>query len=131
MTGGDHDVLDGVDRHEPLAVHPEQAVTGGFQLDLALLDLAAGHMVVLTQGQQPLRRVVFVDHAGRHLPDIEMLLAHGEQDRDVLLRDHMALAEPGVLVLVLDDLGQVVAQHVAHSFFRTNQFHLAASRISI
>ena len=70
-------------------------------------------------------------HPRRHLPDIQVLLTHGEQHRDVFLRHHMALAEPGVLVLVLDDLGQVVAEHMAHGLLGFDELHVSASRISI
>ena len=59
---------------------PEQAVAGGGQLDLALFRLAAAHVLLTAQGQQPLRRIVFVDHARSHLPDIQVLLAHAQQD---------------------------------------------------
>ena len=113
-TGGDHHVLPGVDSDEPLAVHPEQAVAGGSQLDLALLRLTADHVLLTTQGQQPLRRIVFVDHARSHLPDIQVLLAHAQENGNIVLCDDVALAEPGVLILVLDDLAHIMAQHVAH-----------------
>ena len=104
-------------------IHPEQAVAGGFQFDFALFYLAAGHVLLSAESQQPLRRVVFVHHAGGHLPDVKVLLAHGEQHGDVLLRNDVPLAEPGVLVLVLDDLGHVVAQYLAHGVLRADQLH--------
>ena len=131
LPGGDHEVLDGVDGDELFGVHPEEAVAGGFQLDLALLDLAAVHVLVCAQGAEPLSAVVFMKHPRRHLPDIQVLLTHGEQHRDVFLRHHMALAEAGVLVLVLDDLGQVVAEHMAHGLLGFDKLHVSASRISI
>ena len=131
LTGGDHHILNGVDSNQLLAVDPEQAVAGGGQFDLALLDLAPVHVGLAAKGCHPLRRVVLMDHSGGHLPDVEMLLAHGQQDGDVLLRYHMALTETSVLVLVLDNLGHVVAQHMAHGIFGFHELHFAASRISI
>ena len=61
-------------------------------------------------------------------PDEQMLLAHGQQHRDVLLGDHMPLAEPGALVLTRDDLGQVVTQHMTGCMDGFDLFHAFTSR---
>ena len=63
-----------------------------------------------------------------HLPDVQVLLAHAQQHRDVLLGDHMVLAEAGVLIFVLDDLGHVVAEHVTYGFFCLDKLHGGASQ---
>src|SRR5699024_9826745 len=76
---------------------------------------------------QPLRRVIFMDHAGGHLPDIQVFLSHAQQHRDILRLHHMALAEPGVLILSPNNLGQVVTQHMAHGLLGTDQLHPLSS----
>ncbi|MPM62802.1 hypothetical protein SDC9_109680 [bioreactor metagenome] len=72
-----------------------------------------------------------MEHSGVQLPDVQIFLAHGEEHGNVLLRHHVALAEPGALVFAGDNLGQVVAQHMAHGLSRLDQLHAPASRISI
>ena len=124
VAGGDHDLVLAVEGVEPLHVHLEQAVAVGDELDFALLHRRGVHVLVLAQGPQPLRRLVLVEHARRLLPHVQVLLAHGEQDGDVLLPDHMALAEPGVLGDAGDDLGQIVAEHVPHRAAGVNQLHI-------
>ena len=69
------------------------------------------HVGPLAQGAQDFRRVVLVEHVLIFFPDIDVLLAHAEQDGDVLRRDDVALAEYGVLGDAPDDLGDIVAQH--------------------
>ena len=128
LAGGDHHLVLAVHGQQTLRVHPEQPITGGLQLDLALLDLTALHVLRAAQRQQALRRVVLMHHAGGHLIDVQVLLAHAQQHGDVLLRDHMALAEPCVLVRVFDDLGHVVAQHMAHSVLCADELHVDPSR---
>ena len=81
------------------------------------------HVLALTQGAQAFGRLVLVDHALGLFPDIELFLAHGEQDGDVLLGDDMPLAEARVLGDADDDLGHVVAEHVAHGVARVYKFH--------
>ena len=103
---------------------PSQAAR---QLDLALFRLTADHVLLTAQGQQPLRRVIFVDHARSHLPDIQVLLAHAQQHGNIVLCDDVALAEPGVLILILDDLSHIVAQHVAHGLLCSDQLHFSTS----
>ena len=127
VAGCDHHVPQQVDGVQPPGIHPEQSIHGCGQLQLALLDLAAGHALVFTQGAQPCRTLVLMDHSGDHLPDIQVLLAHGEQDRDVFLAHYMALAEPGVLGYAGDNLGHVVAQHMAHRLLCPYQLHRSAS----
>ena len=127
MPGSDHDILQQVDLPQPGGVHPEQPVYGGGELQFSLLHLTADHVLVLAQGAQPLGGVVLMDHAGDHLPDIQVFLPHGQQYRDVLLPDHMALPEPGVLILPGDDLGHIVAEDVPYRVLCTDQLHSAAS----
>ncbi len=80
-------------------------------------------MLVLAQGQQAESPVVFVDHALLRLPDVKVLLAHGEQHRYVLPRDYVALAETRVLGNAGDYLGHVVADDAAHGLPRIYQLH--------
>ena len=100
----------------------------GGELDLAFLDLRGIHALAAAQGRQPLRRVVLMDHPRRHLPDVQVFLAHGEKDGDVPGSDGVALAEPGALKLAGDDLGQVMAEHMAHGIFCFDELHGCTSR---
>ena len=101
----------------------------GRELDLSLLDLGGGHVVVLGDGAQTLGGFVLVEHAFRLFPDIEVILSHGEQDGDIPLRHDMALAEPGILGDAGDDLGEVVAEHMAHRVLCFNELHLDGSSL--
>ena len=124
---GDHHLVLTVHGDEPLGIDQKHAVAGGLQLDLTLLDLAAEHILLPAEGEQTLRRVVFMHHVGRHLPDVEVLLAHAQQHGDVLLRHDVALAETRVLILVLDDLRHVVAEDMTHRVLGSNELHFSTS----
>ena len=76
LARGDHYILLGIDGKKSAAFHGEKPVAGGRKLYLALLDLTAQQVLVRAQGIKPLRRVVFMNHAGRHLIYIQVLLAH-------------------------------------------------------
>ncbi len=117
VPGGNHDLVEQVDGVQPLHIHAEQAVDLSPELDLALFDFAFGHVRVPAERGEPRGGVIFMHHAGRHFPDIQMLLAHGEQHRDVLLGHDMSLAELRALELPRYDAGQIVAQHVADGIF--------------
>ena len=69
-----------------------------------------------------------MEHSLLLLPHVEVLFAHGQQHRDVLRGDDVALAEPGILGDTGDDLGQVMAQHMAHRLTGFNEFHGAYLR---
>ena len=131
MPRGDHQLVDHVDGVELFHVHAEQAVALGAQLDLALLDLTARHMLIFADGAQALGGVVFMEHSRLHLPDVEMLLAHREQHRNVLFGDDVSLAELRALEFTGHDARQVVAEHMADGVFRFNQFHGISSRTVI
>ena len=130
MAGGDHDLLLGVHGDKAGGIHQEEAVDGGGELDLALLGLAAVHVFIDGESAEALRGVVLVEHAGGHLPDVEVLLAHAEQHGNVLLRHDVALAEARVLILVLDDLRHVVAEHMAHRVLGFDKSHFFSTSIS-
>ena len=123
MAGGDHDVVLSVDGVEPLYIHPEEPVAVGDELNFAFLDGGGVHMFVLAQGPQVLGGLVLVEQSFGLLPDVQVLLAHGEEYRDVLLRDYMALAEAGVLGDAPDNLRQVVAEHMPYRVPGVNESH--------
>ena len=123
VAGGDHDLVLTVEGVEPLYIHLKQAVDVGDELDLALLHSGTVHMLILAQGLKAEGGLVLMEHPGLALPHIEVLLAHAQQHRDILLGDHMALAEPGVLGNATNDLSQVVAEHMAHCVAGIDQFH--------
>ena len=80
-------------------------------------------MLVAAQLTQALGRLIFMEHSLLLLPHVEVLFAHGQQHRDVLRGDDVSLAEPGILGDAGDDLGQVMAQHMAHRLTGFNEFH--------
>ena len=130
LARGDHHLVLAIHGDKARGIDQKHAVTGGLELDLALFHAAADHILLPAEGQKPLRRVVFVHHAACHLPDVEMLLSHAEQHRNVLLRHNMALAEARVLILVLDDLRHVVAEHMAHRVLGFDKSHFFSTSIS-
>ena len=54
VTGGDHQLVDGVDGVQTRPIHPEQPVVRGEQLDLPLAHRAAGHALVQAEGAHAL-----------------------------------------------------------------------------
>ena len=65
----------------------------------------------------------FVKHVLVLLPDVEMILSHGKQHRNVLFRHDMAFSENRPFCLVLYDLCHVMAEHMAHGVNRLYLFH--------
>ena len=124
VAGGNHDLILAVDGVEPFYIHLEQAVAVGDELDLALLHRRGVHVLVLAQDPQPLGRLVLVEHAALLFPHVQVLLAHGEQHGDILFRHHVSLAEPGVLGDAGDDLGQIMAEHVANGPPGVDELHI-------
>ena len=123
MARRDHDLIETVHSLQPLDVHAKEPVEFRGQLDLALLGGAGAHTVALAQRAQALRRLVFVEHALGLLPDIQRLLAHAQEHRDVLCSYNVALAEAGVLRHAGDDLRHVMTQHMADGIDGFDQFH--------
>ena len=121
--GRDHHIAQRVHGAQPLHVDQEEAVDIGDQLDLALLRLGGVHVLAHAQIAQDLRRLVLVEHVLVVLPNIDMVLAHAQQHRHVLRPDDVSLAEDRPLFLVLDDLGDVVAEHMPDGFFGLHQLH--------
>ena len=126
VAGGNHDLIDAVNGQQRGAVDAKQPVAGGGQLNFAFFDGRAGHAVVFTQAAQPRGGVVFMQHARPALPDIEVLLAHGEQYRDILRCDDVALAETGVLIFAGDDLRHIMTEHMPDG---VNGFHQLHTRL--
>ena len=123
VAGGDHQFTHRVYRHQPVHIHPEEAGAVCFQLDLALFYRGGHHVLVAAQSQQPVGALVFMEHPLRLFPDVEPVLAHGEEQGNVFLGDHVSFAEGGVLGDAGDDAGQVMAQHMAHGLFGGDTFH--------
>ena len=74
-----------------------------------------------------------MEHARLHLPDIEMLLAHGEKHGDIFRCNHMALPEARTLEALLPfrhDLRHIMAEHLSHSIFGTYKLHLGLPQAS-
>ena len=123
VAAGDHHLPQAVYRIQLGPVSHKETVQVGHQLNFALLHRCRVHIVPLADLAENLRPLVLVEHALRLLPDVEVLLAHREQHGNVLLPDHMTLAEDGVLGDAGDDLGDIMAEDMAHCLGRLNQFH--------
>ena len=128
---GDHELVDAVHCLQPRGVDTEKPFARGGQLDLALLGRRGGHVRVLAQRAQAFGGLVLVEHARGLLPDEERLLAHAEQNGDIFLRDHMALAEARILRHARDDLRHVMAEHMTDSVDGFDFFHVHAPRVSV
>ena len=87
MDGGDHHLREAVHRQQRLAVDLQQAVAVRDQLDLALLRLGAVDVFARSGLVQQGGSLVLVEDAGVLFPDVEVLLADGEQHRDILRLD--------------------------------------------
>ena len=56
-------------------------------------------------------------------PDVDMLLAHAQQDRHVLRGNDMTFLEDRAFLDPRDDLGDIVAEHLPNGILRTHQLH--------
>ena len=122
-----HHLTQAVDCAQMLQIDQQQAVYIRDQLDFALLRLGGMHVRSLADFPQDIRRVVFMQHVFVVFPDIDALLAHAEQNRDVLLCNDMALAEDRSLFYTPNDLGAVVAEHLPDRVLCFHQFHRSSS----
>ena len=75
------------------------------------------------QGVEDLRRVVFVEHVFIVFPDVDMILPQGEEERDILLGNDMALAEGRALLFAGNNLRDIMAEDLAHGLLCFHQFH--------
>ena len=123
MAGGDHHLPEGVYGQELAAVHLQETVDIGDELDLALFHGGGVHMLPGAQGVEDLRRVVFVEHVFIVFPDEDMILPQGEEERDILFGDDMALAEGRALFFAGNNLRDIMAEDLAHGLLCFHQFH--------
>ena len=124
VDGGNHHLGRAVHGQQSFAVDFQQAVAVGDELDFSLFRLGAVDVLARSGLVQQRGGFVLVEDAGLFLPDVEVFFADGEQHGDVLGLDDMALAETCALELTGNDLGNVVAEHLACRVFGTNQFHI-------
>lgn len=120
---GDHHVAERIDPMKPLDIDLQQSVPGGGQLDLSFLRFGPLHAIVHRRCAEDFSPFVFVEHSRRFFPDVEVFLAHGQQDGNVLLRHHMSLAEPCVFRDAYDDLRQIMAEHMSYCLRGRYFFH--------
>lgn len=131
MAGGDHHFSQGIDGQQLLPVDLQKAVDVGDQLDLALLDGGGMHVLVGAHVVEHLRRVVLVEHVLVVFPDVDVVLAHAQQHRHVLRRDHMALAEYRVLGDSGNNLRNIVTENLTDGFLGFHQLHGCASPLML
>ena len=123
VPGGDHHFAQAVHGVEPLAVQREQAVHLCRQLNFALAGVAGVHVVVPAHLAQDPRGLVLMEAGVIFFPDVDMLLAHAQQDRHVLRGNDMAFLEDRAFLDPRDDLGDIVAEHLPNGILRTHQLH--------
>ena len=122
-TGGDHHVAQCVDRAKALQIHQKQTVGFGGQFDLSFLGIGRRHMLVHAEIPQNIGRIVLVQHGFVVFPNIDGILAHAQKDGNILLADHMSLAEHRILCHASDNLGNVVTENLSDGVFGFHQFH--------
>ena len=67
--------------------------------------------------------VVFVQHRFIVFPHEDILLADGQENRNVFLRNNMALAKDGSLCNAANNLRYIMTQYLTDRVFRFNAFH--------
>ena len=72
---------------------------------------------------QDSRRFIFMKHGVVLFPDVNVVLADGEEDRDIGLCDHVAFTKNRSLRDAADNLGNIVAEDMADSLFGFHHFH--------
>ena len=93
-----------------LQVHNKQPVASGNQLDLTLLRLGCVHIVPLADLPQDICGIIFVEHCLIIFPDVQMILAHAEQHRDILFSDNMPFPKHRIFGYARNNLGDVMAE---------------------
>ena len=99
-------------------------------LDKAAQPGGDGQVVVHTasqatqQGEVYLGSLILMQHPFLLLPDIQVFLAHIQQNRDILLSHYMSFFKDRTLLDSRNDPGYVVAEHMSDCVLGIYKFHL-------
>ena len=127
---GNHHFAKTVDAAQAVQINHEQAIYVRNQLHFSLFGFRSVHMLALTNGAQNIRRIVLVQHIFVVFPDVNMLFSHTEQNGNVLFLDNMSLAEHGIFRHALDNLRDVMTQHLSDCIFGSYQLHVCSPSCS-
>ena len=81
-------------------------------------------MLVHTNVAQNLCRFIFMQDIFVLFPDINVFLAHAEQNGNIFLRDDMPFTENRVLGHARDNLRDIMAEYLSDRLGGFNQLHL-------
>ncbi len=123
MTGRDHDFIGIVQQVQTLDINQKQPVAVRPQLNFAFLGLRAGHMLSLAEICKTFGSFILVEGMFVPFPNEQPVLAHRQQNRNILFRDDVALAELRVLHLAGDNSRQVMAEHMPDRMDRLYACH--------
>ena len=112
-----------VEVEQEVFVHVQKAVALGHKVDAAFLWSLENKVCTANTARYVPCGVLLVHHAGLGSVDIEVFLAHIEQDRNVLFCHHVSLAKHWALVLAGNDAGDVLTEDGAHSVLHGYGFH--------
>ena len=123
MPGGNHHLVNLIDRIQPRHIHPKQAIAVCHQFDLSFFYIRWMHMLIDTDIFQDLRCLIFMKSVFILLPHIEVILSEGQQNRYILLCHNVSFPECCVLYHILHNSCNIVAEHMTYRIRCINTFH--------
>ena len=126
MSGGDHDLIDLVDRIQTRYIHPKQSIAVSNQLDLPFFYFCWMHVCIFTYLTENLCCFIFMKHTLILLPDIEMILSQRQQHRNIFLCNNMPLPKCGILCYVLHNSCNIMTKNMSHGINCVYTFHIAS-----
>ena len=123
MAGGNHHFSQRIDGFQPVAPDGQDAVAIGDEFDFPFFRLTAMHIRPQADIAQDGRGFIFMEQGIVLFPDVDVVLADRQQDRDIFLSNHMALAEDRAFGDAADDLGNIVTEDMTDSLFGFHHFH--------
>ena len=125
MYSRDHHLTQRIDLIKLSAVDLKKPVTRRKDLDLSLLRERCLEHGRVTGADVAKNRccLVLVQHIVVHLPHIKVLLAYGQQKRNVFFRNHMSFAKKRAFLLPRNYARHVMAKHMPDSIDSIYEFH--------
>ena len=130
VQGGQGNLADAVDGGQGGHIHFQNAATVGGKIDAPLLGFAQAQMRAAHRSGNAGGGIVLVHQSGGGFKDIEMFLAHIQQNGNVLLAHHMSLAKDRPLALPRHNAGNIVTEHRSHGLAHVNDLHRRFCHIS-
>ena len=123
MPGGNHHLVNLIDRIQPRHIHPKQTIAVCHQFDLSFFYIRWMHMIIDTDIFQDLRCLIFMESVFILLPYIEVILSEGQQNRNILLCHNMSFPKCRVLYHILHNSCNIMAEHMTYCIRCINTFH--------